>query len=63
MHGYEVVQRPDRAFVRQALSPKGQRKHDRLEALGRLGWTVITTRGAGMVTHPDRSGQYSIAAA
>jgi hypothetical protein len=53
-HGYEIVQRPDRSmFARMRLSPAGERKHVRLEALGELGYRVISTRGSGMVIHPD----------
>ena len=62
--GYEIVCRPDRTFVRKQLSPAAARKHARLEALGRLGYEVISTRGAGMVQHPsDRATFWSVAAA
>lgn len=61
---YEVVQRPKRTFVRKKLSKAGARKHDRLEALGKLGWLRISTRGAGMVYRPDNPDHlYSVVAA
>lgn len=63
-HDYEVVERPDRSFVRRRLSAAGRRRHDRLDRLGELGWEVVSLRGSGTLVHPDRPGEfYSVAAA
>lgn len=61
--GYEIRKTPDRIRVRHSLSKAGERKHERLEALGVCGWRIVSMKGAGMVVHPDREGFFSIAAA
>lgn len=62
--GYEGVRRPGgRDFCRRRLSSAGRRRHERLEALSRLGYEVISGRSTGMVRHPRDDTLYSIASA
>ncbi len=62
--GWEMVQTGMRAFARKTLSQSGAKKHERLDALGELGYVVISMRGAGLVFHPSAPHHlYSIAAA
>ncbi len=63
--GYEYVQRPDRSsIVRKRLSKAGQRKHARLDALGPLGYEVVSTKGQGLLVHPRYPAHfYTVAAA
>ncbi len=63
-HGWETVTTPDaKLTVRRALSAQGHVRHARLEQLGERGWQVVSTRGAGGLTHVGRPGLWSIAAA